>query len=199
MLMREFSLGDFNVNRRHLPMLLIALAVSASSLLAQTPPLTPDIPAKFEKPTAGYDYTKREVMIPMRDGVKLYTVITIPNGAKNAPILLTRTPYDAEHRAERSDSFLMLNELPQGDEVFVKDGYIRVFQEQGYFQLLGAPIERLAATSACLRRPLRGRISERAGNDPQRPWSNFSARRMMSRSVDIVFARPTTSCNSSSN
>ena len=76
-----------------------------SSLSAQTPPLTPDIPPKFVKPTTGYDYTKREVMIPMRDGVKLYTVIMIPNGAKNAPILLTRTPYDAEHRAMRSDSF----------------------------------------------------------------------------------------------
>ena len=117
------------MKRFYLPILLIALATNASSLLAQTPPLTPDIPPKFDKPTAGYDYTKREVMIPMRDGVKLYTVITIPNGAKNAPILLTRTPYDAEHRAMRSDSFQMVNELPQGDEVFVKEGYIRVFQD----------------------------------------------------------------------
>ena len=56
--------------------------------------------AEIREADAGYDYTKREVMIPMRDGVKLYTVIVIPNGAKNAPILLTRTPYDAaEHRA----------------------------------------------------------------------------------------------------
>ena len=34
-------------------------------------------------------------MIPMRDGVKLHTVILVPKGAKNAPILLTRTPYNA--------------------------------------------------------------------------------------------------------
>jgi predicted acyl esterase len=34
-------------------------------------------------------------MIPMRDGVKLHTVILVPKGAKGAPILLTRTPYDA--------------------------------------------------------------------------------------------------------
>jgi uncharacterized protein len=39
-----------------------------------------------------YDYVKREVMIPMRDGVKLYTVIAIPKGATHAPIVLTRTP-----------------------------------------------------------------------------------------------------------
>ena len=30
-----------------------------------------DIPAKWQKPEADYDYVKREVMIPMRDGVKL--------------------------------------------------------------------------------------------------------------------------------
>ena len=31
----------------------------------------------------------------MRDGVRLHTVILVPKGAKRAPILLTRTPYDA--------------------------------------------------------------------------------------------------------
>jgi len=103
--------------------------LSCTILQAQTPPLTPDIPAKYEAPTAGQDYVKRVVMIPMRDGVKLYTVIVVPRGAKNAPMLLTRTPYDAAHRAERSESWRMLAMLPQGDEVFVMDGYIRVFQD----------------------------------------------------------------------
>ena len=86
---------------------------------AQTSPLTPDIPAKYEAPTDTYDYVKRDVMIPMRDGVKLYTVIVIPKGAKNAPIILTRTPYNASKRAERTESPHMLAILPQGDEVFV--------------------------------------------------------------------------------
>jgi putative CocE/NonD family hydrolase len=103
--------------------------LSSTIVRAQTPPLTPDIPAKYEAPTAGQDYVKRVVMIPMRDGVKLYTVIVVPRGAKNAPMLLTRTPYDAAHRAERSESSHMLAMLPQGDEVFVMDGYIRVFQD----------------------------------------------------------------------
>ena len=42
-----------------------------------------------------FDYVKRDVMIPMRDGVKLHTVIVVPKGAAHAPILLTRTPYNA--------------------------------------------------------------------------------------------------------
>ncbi len=65
----------------------------------------------------------------MRDGVKLYTVIVVPNGAKGAPILLTRTPYNAARRTTRADSPRMLATLPEGDEVFVMDGYIRVFQD----------------------------------------------------------------------
>jgi uncharacterized protein len=88
-----------------------------------------DIPKTFVAPAANYDYVKREVMTPMRDGIKLHTVIVIPKGARNAPILLTRTPYNASKRALRSDSPHMLAVLPQGDEVFVRDGYIRVFQD----------------------------------------------------------------------
>src|SRR5436309_15665148 len=104
-------------------LMLLAIFVAASPLRAQTPPLTPDIPPKFEAPTASYDYVKREVMIPMRDGVKLHTVIVIPKGAKNVPIILTRTPYNASNRAQRNPSPHMLSALPLGDEVFVADGY----------------------------------------------------------------------------
>ena len=57
----------------------------------------------------------------MRDGVKLYTVIVVPKGATRAPILLTRTPYNAAGRAQRTQSPHMLATLPQGDEVFVAD------------------------------------------------------------------------------
>src|SRR5881397_1773907 len=106
-----------------------ALLAVASAARAQTPPLTPEIPAKFEAPTASYDYVKRDVMIPMRDGVKLHTVIVVPKGAKNAPIILTRTPYNASNRAQRNASPHMLAALPMGDEVFVGAGYIRAFQD----------------------------------------------------------------------
>jgi putative CocE/NonD family hydrolase len=105
------------------------ISVFGSFVPAQTPTETPDMPKKFAAPTSSYDYEKREVMIPMRDGVKLFTVIVVPKGARNAPILLTRTPYDAAGRAARFQSPYMLSTLPQGDEVFVADGYVRVFQD----------------------------------------------------------------------
>ena len=90
---------------------------------------TGDIPAKFTPLAAQRDYDKREMMVPMRDGTRLYTVIVVPKGAVNAPIVLTRTPYNAKARANRSDSASMLNTLPLADEIFVKAGYIRVYQD----------------------------------------------------------------------
>ena len=102
----------------------VALSAIATLLAADS-----DIPKSFQSPTADQDFIKREVMIPMRDGVKLYTVIVVPKGAANAPILLTRTPYNATSRTLRSNSTHMLAILPQGDEVFVRSGYIRVFQD----------------------------------------------------------------------
>ena len=88
-----------------------------------------DIPKTFTAPQTGYDYVKREVMIPMRDAVKLHTVIVIPKGAKDAPMVLTRTPYNASKRAARSESPHMLAELALADEVFTEGGYIRVYQD----------------------------------------------------------------------
>src|SRR5438128_8229382 len=105
------------------------LSILSRPLLAQTSPQTPDMPQKFDTPTSSYDYEKRNVMIPMRDGVRLFTVIVVPKRAHNVPILFTRTPYDAAGRAARSDSPYMLSTLPHGDDVFVADGYIRVFQD----------------------------------------------------------------------
>ncbi len=96
---------------------------------AQTPPMTPDIPAKFIPPRNGYDFVKREVMIPMRDGVKLYTVIDIPKGATHAPIVLTRTPYDAASRMKMVESPHLADEVTVGDDVWVEAGFIRVFQD----------------------------------------------------------------------
>jgi uncharacterized protein len=87
-----------------------------------------DIPQKFVVPTAQNDYVKRTVMIPMRDGVRLYTEIVVPKGAHGAPIVLTRTPYNAHGRV-RSDNPSMLGLLPETDADFVRAGYIRVFQD----------------------------------------------------------------------
>ncbi len=112
----------------------IALATVSSAQVPQTvsdktAPAGGDVPAKFVPATANRDYVKREVMVPMRDGTKLYTVIVYPKGLTNAPIVLTRTPYDAKSRATRMDSPSILSTLPLADEMFVKGGYIRVYQD----------------------------------------------------------------------
>jgi uncharacterized protein len=88
-----------------------------------------DIPKELKPPAIDRDYTRRVEMIPMRDGVKLQTFILVPKGAKNAPILLTRTPYDASQRSKRAATASLLSTLQLSDEEFVKAGYIRVYQD----------------------------------------------------------------------
>src|SRR4051812_18193223 len=66
--------------------------------------LPSETPAQVESHTSSFDFVRREIMIPMRDGVKLHTVILVPKGAKSAGILLTRTPYDADAQTTRASS-----------------------------------------------------------------------------------------------
>ena len=99
---------------------------------ATYPALPSEIPAKFEPTNAGFDYVKRDVMIPMRDGVKLHTVILIPKGARRAPMLLTRTPYDADRltsHAESSHLGPILHGYDNPLEVILEGGYLRVVQD----------------------------------------------------------------------
>jgi hypothetical protein len=135
--------------------LAFAAALAVVSLAAQqTPPLTPDIPGRFDEPTTAYDYVKRTAMIPMRDGVKLYTVLVVPKGARNAPLLLTRTPYNASDRAQRSRSPHVAAALPLFDELFAADGYIRVYQDvRGKYKSEGEYV---------MTRPLRGPLNTSA-------------------------------------
>jgi uncharacterized protein len=107
---------------------LLAACVSMP-LGAQATASDNDIPAKFDAPTQGFDYEKRVEMIPMRDGVKLYTVIVIPKGAKHVPMVLTRTCYNAAGRAQRAYSPKMLDTLPLSDEIYVNEGWIRIYQD----------------------------------------------------------------------
>ena len=102
---------------------------SAGSFAQQSKLPSDDLTPNFKMPLLPSDFDKRVAMVPMRDGVKLYTVIVVPKGAKDAPILLTRTPYNAAERAARSKSGRMIEALPLSDEVFVEAGYIRVYQD----------------------------------------------------------------------
>ena len=106
----------------------------APALVAQSAGVTPDmvqtgsdIPAKWEEPRPGYDYEKRDVMIPMRDGVKLHTEILVPKGAKGMPILLERTPYKADGTTQ--DKPKMRDAVWAAQREWVDDGYIIVGQD----------------------------------------------------------------------
>jgi uncharacterized protein len=49
------------------------------------------------------NYTKKEIMIPMRDGIKLFTSVYIPNdNSEPHPILMNRTPYSCAPYGEKN-------------------------------------------------------------------------------------------------
>jgi putative CocE/NonD family hydrolase len=103
-----------------------------SAQTGASPGLPSETPATLTPATSSFDYIKRDVMIPMRDGVKLHTVIILPRGAKNTPILLTRTPYSATaltSHAESSHLGPILSGYDNATEVIVEGGYIRVLQD----------------------------------------------------------------------
>jgi putative CocE/NonD family hydrolase len=106
------------------------LLIAPSASHAQT--LPNETPEKFTPTSDGFDYTRREVMIPMRDGVKLHTVILVPKGAKRAPILLTRTPYNATDLTTNTNSSHLgpsLYGYDNATDVIVEGGYIRVVSD----------------------------------------------------------------------
>jgi hypothetical protein len=82
----------------------VAMGTTASGQKPQYPDYPSETPEHFQAPTAGMDYERREVMIPMRDGVRLHTVILVPKGAAHAGMLMTRTPYSASALTMNSPS-----------------------------------------------------------------------------------------------
>lgn len=126
------------------PRALLALAIALSAVTpvpplgAQTPPpvaypaLPSETPAALAPKHENFDYVRRVEMIPMRDGVRLHTVILVPKRAKGAPILLTRTPYNAtvltSHKAS-AHLESMLYGYDNATDVIVGGGYIRVTQD----------------------------------------------------------------------
>jgi predicted acyl esterase len=101
----------------------------------QYPALPSELPATVVNNDALSDYSRRVVMIPMRDGVKLNTVILVPKAATAshpAAILLTRTPYNAALLTANAQSTHLGTSLYGYDnatDVIVAGGYIRVVQD----------------------------------------------------------------------
>ena len=84
----------------------------------------PAAPVKSASPATATEpaFDKTEVMVPMRDGVRLHTLIYVPRGATgDLPILMSRTPYGIDHIGAALGSPSLAN--------LVHDGYIWVFQD----------------------------------------------------------------------
>lgn len=120
---------------RRLTSFFLALPLTCSVAAFADPPVTPDmvqtgtdIAAHWQALRPGYNYVRREVNIPMRDGVTLHTVIIIPNGAKNLPVLLERTPYNADGMADDTKP-MMRDSVRMACREWADDGYIIVFQD----------------------------------------------------------------------
>jgi putative CocE/NonD family hydrolase len=120
-------------------LVLLGALVLSQRLVAQSTPANPNLPsetpAQFTPVTDSFDYVRSDVMIPMRDGVKLHTVILVPRSAtkaRPAPILLTRTPYNATDLTSHAASSHLgpiLTGYDNATEVIVEGGYIRVVQD----------------------------------------------------------------------
>jgi putative CocE/NonD family hydrolase len=121
-------------------------------LLAQQPPpsrVFNDVPKEFKSEVPKRDYDVRVVLIPMRDGVKLQTFIVVPKGAKEAPIVLSRTPYEASAYADQ----------------FVRAGYIRVNQDvRGKYGSEGDYV---------MMRPVRGPLNPTAVDHSTDTWDTI--------------------------
>ena len=109
-----------------LPKRLIAipLLLALPALFAQEP-----VPKKSpEAERAEYfraNYTKYEYLIPMRDGVRLFTSVYAPKDtSQKYPVLLMRTPYTVSPYGD--DNY---RGLPANTEKFAKEGFIFVYQD----------------------------------------------------------------------
>jgi len=156
----------------------LGIVVFSLSCQAQTvPPAYPNYPSEtpenYVPATDSFDYVRRIEAIPMRDGVKLNTVILIPKLVQgtlvnHAPILLTRTPYGANEMTTHSDSS-HLSSLLQGydnaNDVIVDGGYIRVVQDvRGKYDSEGDYV---------MNRPLHGPLNPTPVDDSTDAWDTI--------------------------
>ena len=144
-----------------------ALAENAAAPGAVTPDMIQtgtDIPAKWQAPRSTYDYEKRIVEIPMRDGVKLHTVIIVPKNARALPMLLERTPYNADGFAP-GNSPHMREAVRTSNREWADDGYILVYQDiRGKYGSKGDYV---------MTRPPRGPLNPTKTDDTTDAWDTI--------------------------
>ena len=103
----------------------LSLVIGSARGFAQQVEGTPPVPS----------FDKTEVMVPMRDGVKLHTNVFVPRGfAANLPIIFVRTPYGIEG-GERSFAGAYA-ELARDGYIFVHQDIRGRFKSEGQFVML---------------------------------------------------------------
>jgi len=116
----------------YIAILLIAITVSVSAQRrggGQGGVMTPEIAARIEvqrrdSAFVHQNYKKLEVMVPMRDGIKLYTQIYVPrDSTKKFPIVMQRTPYGCAPYGATYKTLLGPSAL------FTQEGFIVVYQD----------------------------------------------------------------------
>src|SRR5215213_6219971 len=100
--------------------ILLLIYCSFLALQAQPSPQQSELAKYIQE-----NYTKREVMIPMRDGVKLFTSVYEPKDkSQKYPMMFDRTPYTVQpYGADKFKGLLGPSEL------FTRDGFIFVYQD----------------------------------------------------------------------
>jgi hypothetical protein len=111
---------------------LFALTAIAADLFAQAPP----VQSKY-KPE---NFTFQEIMIPMRDGVRLQTVIRMPKNASSPlPFLFVRTPYGVPENANSLTESGLLDDLIADGYIFVSQNIRGRFKSGGTFVMQRPP------------------------------------------------------------
>ncbi|MEY4938621.1 MAG: hypothetical protein RIQ93_356 [Verrucomicrobiota bacterium] len=125
----------------------VSALLATDRAFSAVPDLPSEIPAKFERRGETFDHQRRIEKISMRDGVKLHTIILVPKGAKNAPIILTRTPYNATKALTQAESPHLSSVVPSYLDTVAQARYIIVAQDvrgkyksEGSYVLTRAPI-----------------------------------------------------------
>jgi putative CocE/NonD family hydrolase len=134
------------------------------------PPRSSGQPLAFNAPRAGFQYVRREVMIPMRDGVNLFTVLIIPKVPRGVrpslPVVLERTPYSAT----RLTSYGGVGPFPENilaplEAELVRAGYIVAIQDvRGKYRSGGDYV---------MNRPLRGPLNPTAVDHSTDAWDTI--------------------------
>ena len=101
--------------RKAMCIMMVVLALALAANAQDQSASRPDLPKLFEK---------KEVMVPMRDGVKLHTEIYTPRDAHEAlPMLMERSPYGISGGPQGYSNHLY------SAQDFYADGYIFVYQD----------------------------------------------------------------------